>query len=76
MSEELLNLSLDDEEQNKENNSSDSKNKYKDRKIDHKLTKYEAIIKNVENINRVSTDSEVNFPCLYPVFFKTLKYLL
>jgi hypothetical protein len=34
--------------------------KYKDRKIDHRLTKYEAIIKNVEKINRIN-ESEVTY---------------
>ena len=33
--------------------------KYKDKKIDHKLKKYEAIIKKLDNINRVDGDSQV-----------------
>lgn len=33
--------------------------KYRDKKIDHKLKKYEAIIKKLDNINRVDGDSQV-----------------
>ena len=55
----LLDLSLDDEQGIENASSSESKsNKYKDRKVEHKLTKYESIIKNVEKINRVD-ESEV-----------------
>lgn len=57
--EPLLDISLDDEQENENTSGSEFKSlKYKDRKVDHKLTKYEAIVKNVEKISRVN-DSEV-----------------
>ena len=57
--EPLLDISLDDEQENENTSGSGLKSlKYKDRKVDHKLTKYEAIVKNVEKISRVN-DSEV-----------------
>lgn len=35
--------------------------KYKDKKLENRLKKYEAIIKKVDNINRVDGDSQVSF---------------
>jgi hypothetical protein len=36
------------------------KKSYKDRKLDHKLNKYEAILKKLENINRVTSSQVMN----------------
>lgn len=36
---------------------------YKERKIEHKLKKYEAILRNLENINRVTESSKVRNYC-------------
>jgi hypothetical protein len=55
----LLDLSLDDEQGIEKASSESNTNKYKERKVEHKLTKYEAIIKNVEKINRIN-ESQVN----------------
>ena len=57
--EPLLDISLDDEQENENNSGFESRShKYKDRKVEHKLTKYEAVVKKVEKISRVN-ESEV-----------------
>ncbi|CAF0720566.1 unnamed protein product [Brachionus calyciflorus] len=44
-----------------ETSSGSKKNPYKDRKLEHKLNKYEAVIKKLDNINRVYGDSQFLF---------------
>jgi hypothetical protein len=57
-----IDLSENDESTEESHNDSitklGGKKKYKERKLEHKLNKYEAIIKKIENINRV-TSSQV-----------------
>ena len=52
----LLDIDLNCEETNSHNQ---SKSSYKERKIDHKLKKYEIMIKNLENISREATATKV-----------------
>ena len=56
--EELLsNLNLDEDSDESVNRASTGqKSAYKDRKIEHKLKKYESILKNLENINRLENE--------------------
>jgi hypothetical protein len=69
LGDELLNLGLNNQQEIYENENirpNQSKVTYKDRKIDHKLKKYETILKNLENINRETKPSKVSII----VFFK------
>lgn len=61
MIKEILDFELDENEEKIENATNNVSNKYKDRKLDHRLTKYEAIIKKVEKIDRIEGDSEYLF---------------
>lgn len=58
----LEQLDLNEEVEYKESTKSNQSNKigYKDRKIDNRLKKCEAMIKKDENINRLNDDSQVS----------------
>ena len=60
---DLGDLDLNDNQNGDENKNNKSKFSFKDRKLEHKLKKYETILKNLENINLQSNPTKVNLFC-------------
>jgi hypothetical protein len=57
-------LELNEDQEGDENKINTSKLSYKYRKLEHKLKKYEIILKNLESINRQSNPTKVILPRL------------
>lgn len=59
LTDEILDIDLGDEPETDDDKSFKSKVSYRDRKLEHKLKRYETALKNLENINRESTQTKV-----------------